>query len=63
MDSDIGFIFKIVLASLVLSALIKYGGQLLTVNPTNNIALIIVLFPSVVLILLFGLRFSNFWQA
>ena len=60
MDSDIGFILKIAIASLVLSALIKYGGKLLTVNPTNNIALIIVLFPSVVLILLFGLRFSNF---
>jgi hypothetical protein len=59
MNSSIGFIFKIAIASLILSALIKYGGQLLPLTPTNTIALIIVLLPSVILALIFGLKYQK----
>ena len=60
MDSQIGFILKIAIASFLLSVLIKYGGQLLPLNPTDTIALIIVLFPSVVLAVIFGIKSKTF---
>jgi hypothetical protein len=57
MNSNFGFILKIAIASLVVSALIKYGGQLLPLASSNSIALIIVLLPSIILALIFGLRY------
>ena len=59
MNNQIGFILKIAIASFVLSALIKYGGQALPLNPTNTIALIIVLLPSIILALLFGVKYRK----
>jgi hypothetical protein len=56
MNSNISFILKIAIASFIVSALIKYGGQLLPMTPTNTIALIIVLLPSVILAVIFGLK-------
>ena len=59
MNSKLVFIVKIAIASLVLSLLIKYGGQQLPLIPTNTIALIIVLLPSFVLAIFFGLRYQK----
>ena len=60
MNSDfVLLIAKIAIASLLLSALIKYGGQTLPLNPTNTIALIIVLLPSIILALIFGIRYGK----
>ena len=59
MNSKIGFILKIAIASLLLSLLIKYGGQTLPLNSTNAIALIIVLLPSVILAIILGLRYQK----
>lgn len=59
MDSKIVFIGKIAIASLVLSVIIKYGGQTLPIIPTNTIALVIVLFPSVVLGIILGFRYQK----
>lgn len=59
MNSKIVFISKIAIASLILSALIKYGGQTLPLIPTNTIALIIVLFPSIILGIIFGFRYRK----
>ena len=59
MNSKLAFIVKIAIASLVLSLLIKYGGQQLPLIPTNTIALIIVLLPSFVLAIFFGLRYQK----
>ena len=59
MNSDFVLIAKIAIASLILSALIKYGGQLLPLNPTNSIAVIIVLLPSIILALIFGIRYQK----
>jgi hypothetical protein len=59
MNSNIGFILKIAIASFILSALIKYGGQFLSLTPTNTIALIIVLLPSVILALIFGFKYQK----
>ena len=56
MNNQIGFIFKIAIASLLLSVIIKYGGQMLPLTPTNTIALVIVLLPSIILAILFGVR-------
>jgi hypothetical protein len=59
MDSKIVFIIKIAIASLFLSALIKYGGQTLPISATNSIALILVLLPSIILGIIFGFRYQK----
>ena len=59
MNNKIGFIIKIAIASLFLSALIKYGGQTLPIIPTNTIALIIVLLPSIILGTILGFRYQK----
>lgn len=59
MNNIIGFILKIAIASLVLSLIIKYGGQTLPIFPTNAIALTIVLLPSVVLAIILGFRYQK----
>ena len=56
MNNQIGFIFKIAIASLLLSVIIKYGGQMLPLTPTNTIALVIVLLPSIILAIMFGVK-------
>ena len=59
MDSKIVFINKIAIASLLLSLLIKYGGQTLPIIPTNTIALIIVLLPSIIFAMFLGFRYQK----
>lgn len=59
MNSKIGFIVKIAIASLVLSLIIKYGGQTLPISATNTLALIIVLLPSVILGIIFGFKYQK----
>ena len=59
MSNKIAFIAKIAIASLILSVLIKYGGQMLPLIPTNSLALIIVLLPSLILAIFFGLRYQK----
>lgn len=59
MNSKIVFISKIAIASLVLSALIKYGGQTLPISANNTIALTIVLLPSIILGIILGFRYQK----
>ena len=54
MNTQLGFIVKIILLSTALSFLIKYGGQQLAIAPTNTIAIAIVLFPSLAIGLFLG---------
>jgi len=49
MSTKTGFIFKVLILSTVLSILIKYGGRYLNIPPTSQIALFLVLLPSVIL--------------
>ena len=59
MNSKLVFIFKIAIASLFLSVIIKYGGQTLPIIPTNTIALTIVLLPSIILAVILGFRYQK----
>ncbi len=56
---QIGFIIKVLLLSTGLSYLIKYGGQQIPTQPTNSLALIIVLLPSVIMGLVLGRQYQN----
>ncbi|MEM8828006.1 MAG: hypothetical protein AAGE96_01445 [Cyanobacteria bacterium P01_G01_bin.19] len=49
MNSQIGFIVKVLLLSTVLSVLIKYGGRYIPIQPTNAIAIALVFLPSLIL--------------
>ena len=51
MNDKAELISKILFFSTLISILIKYGGRLVYLPPTNNIALLIVLSPSLVLAL------------
>ena len=57
MDTQAGFILKILLWSTGLSFLIKYGGRYLPIQPTNAIALIIVVLPSLLIGLILGRKY------
>lgn len=57
MDTQAGFILKVLLWSAGLSFLIKYGGRYLPIQPTNTIALIIVILPSLVIGLILGRQY------
>jgi hypothetical protein len=57
MKIQTGFIIKILLLSTGLSYLIKYGGQQIIIQPTNSLALIIVLLPSVIMGLVLGRQY------
>ena len=59
MNTKIGFISKIAIASFLISALIKYGGQFPPLNPNNAIALTIVLLPSLVFAIILGFRYQK----
>ena len=54
MNTQVGFVLKVLLLSTALSYLIKYGGQHLPIVPTNTVAIAIVLFPSVAIGLILG---------
>ena len=55
MPNQLGFIIKIIAISLILSILIKYGGQWLNPEPTIIAALVGVLTPTMILGLWLGL--------
>ena len=57
MNTQVGFIFKILLVSTLLSILIKYGGEYVPIQPTTTTAMIIVLFPSVAIGFLLGWQY------
>ncbi len=59
MSSQAGLIVKILLLSIALSLLIKYGGQYLFLEATTTTALTIVLLPSVIIGLILGWRYSK----
>lgn len=56
MNSQFGFLVKVLVFSAALSLLIKYGGRLLPLAPTTTNALIGVIFPTLVLALALGWR-------
>ncbi len=58
MNTQAGFVLKVVVCSAVLSFLIKYDGQFLPVNSTTFDALIIVILPTLILSLILSWR----WQ-
>ncbi|PSB11878.1 hypothetical protein C7B62_03945 [Pleurocapsa sp. CCALA 161] len=59
MDNQAIFVFKILLLSLGLSLLVKYGGRYLELQPTTITVLTIVLMPSLAIGLILGWRY---WQ-
>ena len=59
MDTQTGFIIKILLLSATLSVLVKYGGRYVPIQPTNAIATIIVILPSLVIGLILGWKYTN----
>ncbi len=64
MNTQAGFIGKILFFSTIISISIKYGGQLIPLAPTNSIALTIVLLPSLVVALTLSWRLrSAQWQS
>lgn len=56
MESNIGFVLKVAIASGVLSAFIKYVGPYLSIPPTSAIAGICVFVPTLVLLAVFAGR-------
>ena len=57
MDTQAGFVLKVLLWSTGLSFLIKYGGRYLPIQPTNAIALVIVILPSLIIGLILGRQY------
>lgn len=57
MDTQAGFVLKVLLFSTALSFLIKYGGRYLPIQPTNAIATIIVILPSVIIGFILGWQY------
>ena len=58
MNTQAGFVLKVVFFSAILSFLIKYGGKFVPITSTTFTALIIVLLPTLILSLIFVWR----WQ-
>lgn len=58
-----GFILKVLLISVALSLLIKYGGPTITILPTPINVLILVFMPTLVMAIALGTRYANvFWR-
>ena len=57
MNTQAGFIFKVLFLSTAISLSIKYGGQYLGLKPTIATALAIVLLPSLIAGLILGWRY------
>lgn len=56
MNDAVAFIVKIFILSTVLSLSIKYGGQLLSIAPTEKIAIAAILLPSIIVALALAWR-------
>ena len=48
METQMGFILKLLILSTILSAVIKYGGPLIPIIPTPFLALTIVFLPTAI---------------
>ncbi|OKH38798.1 hypothetical protein NIES2119_09430 [[Phormidium ambiguum] IAM M-71] len=59
MENKTGFILKIFILSSVLSGMIKYGGPYLKIPTQSNIALIIVLLPTIFLAIALWWRYQQ----
>ncbi len=60
MNTQAGFILKILLLSTVISIVIKYGGQLIPLKPTTSLALITVFLPSLIIALILGWQYRKY---
>lgn len=49
METQLRFIIKVFLLSMVISLLIKYSDLIITINPTARNGIIIVILPSLIL--------------
>ena len=58
MNTQAGFILKILLLSTVISIAIKYGGQLILLKQTTSWALITVFSPSIIIALILGWQYN-----
>lgn len=56
MNDTVTFIVKIFILSAILSIVIKYGGRLLSLNPTVIIAITVILLPSIIVALVLSWR-------
>ncbi len=56
MNDTVAFVVKILILSTLLSVLIKYGGQLLSISPTVAIAIAVILLPSIIMAIALGWR-------
>ncbi|MDJ0901126.1 MAG: hypothetical protein QNJ55_20185 [Xenococcus sp. MO_188.B8] len=56
MNDTIAFVVKILIFSTLLSVLIKYGGQLLSINPTVAIVIMAILLPTIIVAVALGWR-------
>lgn len=59
MNSEIIFIIKVLILSTALSVLIKYGGQMIAIAPTQIDVLLGVFLPTVIMAILLGWRTRN----
>ncbi len=59
MTTQAGFIGKILFFSLILSIMIKYGGQLLSLSPNLTIVLTMVLLPTIIVALTLGWQYQQ----
>lgn len=60
MTTQAGFIGKILFFSLILSIMIKYGGQLVALSPNLVIVLTMVLLPTVIVALTLGWQYQKY---
>jgi len=60
MNTQAGFILKILLLSTVISIVIKYGGQLIPLKATTSLALITVFLPSLIIALILGWQYRKY---
>jgi membrane protein implicated in regulation of membrane protease activity len=59
MNTQVGFILKVVLLSIGLSFLIKYGGIFLPIAPKPIYALVAIFLPFLMLAIALGWRFQR----
>ncbi len=57
MKEQIGFITKVIIASWILSVMIKYSDKVLTLAPTNVNALVIVFAPCLLMLCFLSWRY------
>ncbi|WP_162182991.1 hypothetical protein [Neosynechococcus sphagnicola] len=60
MRSNLSFLNKVLLLSVLLSLLIKYGGKLLPLNATSTTAAIAVVVPTLIMAAILGWRARRF---